>query len=102
MERHLRRFSDSFKKSPVKQNPQRYDPEDESDPIRMVLGDVELVYENREWQAAGGAESKELAEKNRLLEVENQLLKFKLNMMMDMLSTAKLDLLTLQNEKNMA
>ncbi|TPX56649.1 hypothetical protein PhCBS80983_g04365 [Powellomyces hirtus] len=85
------------------------EPEEEDTPfINLRLGDANMVYENLEWildnPGEGGRERasealKEITEKNRALEAENQLLKFKVSVMQDMLAGTKLDMLKLQAQK---
>jgi hypothetical protein len=80
----------SFKWSPLKQPTQHYEEEDAEDPIQIKLGNVELTYDNRSWHIDGqssgrsGVKAQELVERNRLLEAENQLLKYKMNVLLDM------------------
>ncbi|KAJ1568297.1 hypothetical protein HK405_002987, partial [Cladochytrium tenue] len=97
-----------IRKPPIKHNPQHYEPEDAAEPVKLALGGVELVYEDREWRAAAGvaggggsqaaAAAAELSQMNERLEAENQLLKLKLAVALEMLAAAKLDVLTLQQE----
>ncbi|KAI8618919.1 hypothetical protein BC830DRAFT_1106652 [Chytriomyces sp. MP71] len=97
----IRRFSENFTRSPTKGTPLRFDAEDEADPIHVQLGETNLTYENRQWisDSAGSKEAvKELLEKNQALEAENQLLRFKLGVMLDMVATSKMDSLVLQHK----
>ncbi|KAJ3034664.1 hypothetical protein HDV00_004803 [Rhizophlyctis rosea] len=80
-------------------------------PIVLRLGDAQLVYEDHEWrldsgdiddimtQASGrkGAMT-DLQERNRKLEGENELLKMKIDVLLDMLAVTKLDALQLQDK----
>ncbi|KAI8923893.1 hypothetical protein BC831DRAFT_468626 [Entophlyctis helioformis] len=69
-------------------------------PIRIQLGESQLVYEpeqqqwRKESERTGG--QRDLAERNRMLEGENQVLHFKVNVLLDMLAAAKLDVVQLQ------
>ncbi|KAJ3114573.1 hypothetical protein HDU96_001943 [Phlyctochytrium bullatum] len=94
----LRRLSQSFRKSLVKDKGLNFDSEDQEPPISIVLGDTVLSYDNREWHAEGSV-SDELIERNRILEGENQLLRYKLALLLDLLTAAKLDLFALQGHK---
>ncbi|KAI8807725.1 hypothetical protein BJ742DRAFT_772903 [Cladochytrium replicatum] len=107
VKKHTRRLSDGmqFFRSPTKAIP----PPVETDPhapITMTLADVNVQFdESGVWTAVDRrdhakmeAEIAELGEKARLLDGENQVLKFKLNVVMDMLAGAKLDVLKLQQE----
>ncbi|KAJ3190150.1 Protein chibby 1 [Gaertneriomyces sp. JEL0708] len=78
-----------------------------NDPIHLDLGGQRLVYEDGEWvnegsvQLSGKPSSKEvdaLTQRNKQLEKENQMLKFKANVLLDMLTGTKLDMLRLQHE----
>ncbi|KAI9012947.1 Chibby family-domain-containing protein [Gaertneriomyces semiglobifer] len=78
-----------------------------NDPIHLDLGGQRLVYEDGEWvnegsvQPSGKPSSKEvdaLTQRNKQLEKENQMLKFKANVLLDMLTGTKLDMLRLQQE----
>ncbi|KAI8846076.1 hypothetical protein BC829DRAFT_399180 [Chytridium lagenaria] len=94
----LRRFSESFRnKSPIKERNLNFESEEKELPITISLGDALLSYENRAWLAEGSI-NQELLEKNKMLEGENQLLKYKLALMLDMLTSTKLDLLVSQKD----
>ncbi|KAJ3071031.1 translation initiation factor eIF3 subunit [Podochytrium sp. JEL0797] len=91
-------------RSPSKSAPPQFDSEENAEPIQLHLNGTTLSYENREWATEDAGVSsavvKELMEKNNALEAENQLLKFKLGVMLDMMATTKLDALTLQQKLN--
>ncbi|KAJ1512753.1 hypothetical protein HMI54_008607 [Coelomomyces lativittatus] len=99
--RRTRRFSENFRRSPLRE-PRTSNIDDHPAPISLVLDGNELIYEDGMWVAGNmeGMQLKEqlhvLTEKNQQLQEENQLLKFKLELLMDMLSVTKLDLLRLQ------
>ena len=96
MQKHLRRFSDTLRSlSPTKKQSHfgganhHYENENQEDPIHLNIGGVSLLYENRSWRTDSennnnGEISASLIEKNRVLEGENQLLKYKLNILMEM------------------
>ncbi|KAJ3278966.1 hypothetical protein HK104_001891 [Borealophlyctis nickersoniae] len=116
VKKHTRRLSDTFRRSPTKAHPPVHfeDPE-EPESITLRLGNVQLVYSGNEWRFDHSANHtdhdgtgtvtlpsramQDLAEKNRVLEGENRLLKLKVNVLLDMLAVSKLDVLQLQ-EKN--
>ncbi|KAJ3327176.1 hypothetical protein HDU91_000949 [Kappamyces sp. JEL0680] len=63
--------------------------------VKMTLGDTVLAFKDGEWKRESEALEttiRDLSYRNELLASQNQLLEFKLNMAMDMLSLAKLDL----------
>ncbi|KAJ3351288.1 hypothetical protein HDU83_009015 [Entophlyctis luteolus] len=82
--------------------PQLFDPEDVADPIQLHLDGCVMSYEDRVWlqkESDGSSPMlKELQDRNRALEAENQLLKFKIGVMLDMLATTKLDCAILQQK----
>ncbi|KAJ3222793.1 hypothetical protein HDU81_009604 [Chytriomyces hyalinus] len=97
----MRRFSESFR-SPSKSAPPHFDAEGEAEPIQLQLGTSVLRYENRMWlnEDSGSNEAvKELLAKNQALEAENQLLRFKMGVLLDMAATSKVDLVTLQSSQ---
>ncbi|KAI9090829.1 hypothetical protein DFS34DRAFT_653885 [Phlyctochytrium arcticum] len=100
VKKHTRRLSVSSRRSPsLKERAMFLRPTDNDDPIEMQLGKNQLVYNDNEWMLVGEGNTegtRELAEKNRVLEGENQILKFKLAVLQDMLATTKLDMLQLQ------
>ncbi|KAI3629842.1 hypothetical protein MIR68_011277 [Amoeboaphelidium protococcarum] len=75
-------------------------------PIIMNLDGHELVFQNHTWQLDGAEEDQakpsgsitQLRKENTNLQKENQLLKFKLELLIDMLSTTKLDLVNAELE----
>ncbi|KAI3644077.1 hypothetical protein MP228_010241 [Amoeboaphelidium protococcarum] len=75
-------------------------------PIIMNLDGHELVFQNHMWQLDGAEEDQgkpsgsitQLRKENTNLQKENQLLKFKLELLIDMLSTTKLDLVNTELE----
>ncbi|TPX67472.1 hypothetical protein CcCBS67573_g07479 [Chytriomyces confervae] len=86
----MRRFSESFR-SPSKSAPPHFDAEGEAEPIQLQLGTSVLRYENRMWlnEDSGSNEAvKELLAKNQALEAENQLLRFKMGVLLDMVCMA--------------
>ncbi|ORZ32620.1 Chibby family [Catenaria anguillulae PL171] len=99
--KHTRRMSESLKRSPIKE-PRSTNIDDHPAPISLLLDGNEMVYENGIWVAAtaDGMQLKEqlttLVDRNQQLQEENQLLKFKLELLMDMLAVTKLDVLRLQ------
>ncbi|KAJ3350711.1 hypothetical protein AMAG_09989 [Allomyces macrogynus ATCC 38327] len=101
VKKHTRRLSESLKRSPLKE-PRSGAIDDHPPPISLVLDGNEIVYENGMWAAAtaDGMQLKEqlaaVTERNQQLQEENQLLRFKLEVLMDMLAVAKLDVLRLQ------
>jgi hypothetical protein len=65
------------------------------DHIRMTLGDTTLAFKDGEWKRESEALEttiRDLSYRNDLLSSQNQLMEFKLNMALDMLALAKLDL----------
>lgn len=63
--------------------------------VTMTLGDTTLSFKDGEWKRVSEAMEntiKDLNYRNEILSSQNQLLDFKLNMVMDMLALAKLDL----------
>ncbi|KAI9342887.1 hypothetical protein BDR26DRAFT_858938 [Obelidium mucronatum] len=99
---HIRRLSENIRRSPTKSAPPQFDAEECAEPIQLHLNGTTLHYENREWivedAGASSAQMKEIVEKNNALEAENQLLKFKLGVMLDMMATTKIDCLLMQQK----
>ncbi|KAI9179115.1 hypothetical protein H9P43_005777 [Blastocladiella emersonii ATCC 22665] len=99
--KHTRRMSESLKRSPIKE-PRSSTIEDHPAPISLMLDGCELVFSNGVWTTASadGVQLQErlaaLSERNEQLQEENQMLKFKLELLMDMLAVSKLDVLRLQ------
>ncbi|RKO84953.1 hypothetical protein BDK51DRAFT_27851 [Blyttiomyces helicus] len=110
--KHIRRLSDGLFRPAIKDKTPEIKPEAAADPIGIKLGDLELVYRDKEWVVEKGpappptapspasvdATLQQLIEKNRALEGENQLLKYKMNVLVDMLAGSKLDTLRLQGK----
>ncbi|KAJ3381980.1 hypothetical protein HDU92_005013 [Lobulomyces angularis] len=82
--------------SPTKETPLYFESEKKCNPIRFQLGDYSLTYEDQTWK---NDEYLNLEEKMKGLEVENQLLKFKLQVLIDMLAGTRLDLIEFQAQK---
>ncbi|KND03749.1 uncharacterized protein SPPG_01205 [Spizellomyces punctatus DAOM BR117] len=108
VKKHTRRLSDGFRRSPIKEKPAYFTPQDD-DPIHLQLGEAHLIYEGNEWMLDGPVDAgsgrasqalHDLSEKNRILEAENQLLKFKIAVLTDMLAGTKLDMLQLQAHRS--
>ncbi|KAI9138194.1 Chibby family [Paraphysoderma sedebokerense] len=103
VKKHSRRLSESLRRSPIKE-PRQTNFDDYTQPITVNLDGNELIYENNLWSAASidGNHLKNqinaLTEANQTLQEENQFLKFKIGILLDMLSVTKLDLLRLQDE----
>ncbi|KAL7746582.1 hypothetical protein RI367_008109 [Sorochytrium milnesiophthora] len=101
--RQTRRLSESVRRSPTKEYRQTIF-DDNNAPITLTLDGNELLYENGAWAAAqlDGSNFREqvdaLTDRNKQLQEENQLLKFKLEILLDMLSVTKLDMLRLQTK----
>ncbi|KAL2917897.1 Phosphatidylinositol 4-kinase stt4 [Polyrhizophydium stewartii] len=85
VKKHTRRWSSG----PAKLSAAGFSDERRSNPIRMQLGDSVMVYEGHQWRRAesGDRHVNDLAERNRILEGENQLLHFKVNVLLDMVPT---------------
>ncbi|TPX38336.1 hypothetical protein SmJEL517_g00325 [Synchytrium microbalum] len=104
VKKHARRLSDSFNLGNQSPRLRQFEPENVAPPVKLKLGETVLVYEDHQWKRGDGSSEKsakmvdQLAERNRVLEAENQLLKFKVNVLLDMLAGTKLDLLEIQKE----
>lgn len=102
IKRHARRLSGSFFHSPTKETPTFFDGEEKVQPIKIQLGPVSLEYQNAVWNSESKVEDdlrQQVAIKTQLnkdLEIENQLLKFKVGVLIEMVATTKLDNLTFQ------
>ncbi|OAJ42766.1 hypothetical protein BDEG_26180 [Batrachochytrium dendrobatidis JEL423] len=68
--------------------------ENASHPIKMQLGDETIE--------SGGKQARDLTERNRMLEGENQLLHFKVSVLLDMLASATLDTVQLKQLANIS
>eukprot|EP01135_Chromosphaera_perkinsii_P000516 Nk52_evm10s106 gene=Nk52_evmTU10s106 len=79
-------------------------PMNHNDPIFLNLDGMELVFEDGEWSSetveAGnsGKGNEALQQNNRRLQEENQLLKYKLDILLDMLAVSNLDAIALEGE----
>ncbi|TPX40354.1 hypothetical protein SeMB42_g06045 [Synchytrium endobioticum] len=104
VKKRARRLSDSFSLSAPSPRLRQFEPETAAAPVKLKLGETTLIYEDHNWKRADGSSDKtvkmveNLTDRNRALEAENQLLKFKVNVLLDMLAGTKLDLLEIQKE----
>ncbi|KAJ3051957.1 hypothetical protein HK097_007046 [Rhizophlyctis rosea] len=102
-----------FRRSPIKdlRSPVVLETGEMVPPIVLRLGEAQLVYEGHEWRVDNGdiddimnhASSRkgvvaDLEERNRRLEGENEALKMKVDVLLDMLAVTKLDTLQLQEK----
>ncbi|KAL3896294.1 MAG: hypothetical protein SGCHY_004163 [Lobulomycetales sp.] len=94
-----------LKLSPTKTKaPEFFELESNAAPIKLQLGDQNLHYSNLQWKSdleedyeALQRSVDQLQERNRELEMENQLVKYKVSVLLDMLTASKLDLLEFQS-----
>ena len=79
-------------------------PTNHTDPIYLTLDGMELVFEDGEWTSetveagTSGRGNEALTSQNRKLQEENQLLKYKLDILLDMLAVSNLDAIALEGE----
>ena len=83
------------------------DTDKESGAIKLNLGDNKLVFEDGVWTSestgvgggrSSGAEVRKLKEQNLQLKEENNLLQYKIEILLDMLAANKADLTVLEEE----
>ncbi|XP_028413123.1 protein chibby homolog 1-like [Dendronephthya gigantea] len=83
------------------------DTDRESGIIKLNLGDNKLVFEDGVWTSestgvgggrSSGAEVRKLKEQNLQLKEENNLLQYKIEILLDMLAANKADLMVLEEE----
>ena len=83
------------------------DTDKESGAIKLNLGDNKLVFEDGVWTSestgvgggrSSGAEVRKLKEQNLQLKEENNLLQYKIEILLDMLAANKADLMVLEEE----
>ncbi|KAH6563603.1 hypothetical protein BASA50_002743 [Batrachochytrium salamandrivorans] len=91
--KHTRRWSSGVTKLQLGGLPDEHS----TQPIRVQLGDEIMIYEKNQWHRdTENKQMLDLNERNRMLEGENQVLHFKVNVLLDMLASSTLDAVQLK------
>lgn len=97
IKRQTRRLSDALRRSPIRNGARSVD--DVPDAITLKLGENDVIYSGGLWMGTDEAMHQrfaDLVEENLCLQEENQSLKFKVDLLINLLAVTKLDLNALQ------